>query len=333
MPQSIYKFPAIADISRIVVFGKNPNSSYDFYIAPRLSDNANAKISFVEIESFQESSLPKNIEGMFVIVNRYITPKLLRWIRKNHNKLTGVIWFLDDDLDAMVKSSSIPLIKKIRPLQTLFLSRKFKPFVDCLILATDPLKDRYRSWPAIVVPPVVNIEQANTSRINPKKMFYFAKMHAAEHQFLFPLIKYIINKYSDATFTVVANKKWKKRWSRLHRVTVIPEMGYAEYSSFLDSLEEGGTFLIPLTNSLLNDARSDAKIIDTVRSGSIPLFSTAKAYSEILEYDQNIARAKTEKQWIETLEKIFEFSEFYKSTNLSCERFLSMRYKSRRVFF
>lgn len=333
MPQSIYKFPAIADISRIVVFGKNPNSSYDFYIAPRLSDKANAKISFVELETFQESSLPKNIEGMFVIVNRYINPKLLRWIRKNHHKLTGVMWFLDDDLDAMVKSSSIPFLKKIRPLQTLLLARNFKPFVNCLVLATKPLKDQYHSWPTMVIPPVVNIKQVNTSRINPKKMFYFAKMHAAEHRFLFPIINYIINKYSDATFTVVANKQWKKRWSQLPRVTVIPEMEYEEYSSFLDTLEEGGTFLIPLTNSLLNDARSDAKIIDAVRSGSIPLFSVAKAYGEILEYDQNIARAKTEKQWIETLEKIFEFSEFYKSTNLSCERFLSMRYKSRSIFF
>lgn len=269
-------FPGVA--RSVLVIGTSPNSTYDYYIAPRLSPDARAKT--VRIDPWRErigDKAPPPL-GCAVIVNRYITPGTLFWIERHRRKLAAVFWVLDDDLGAMVRDASVPLAIKARPALTLALSPFLKSLCDRIFLSSEGLKRHFANAATTVIPPLADLSKIAEKPFERGLLRYFGKMHGPEHAFLYPLIEEILHANSNLRFEVIANGRWGRRWSGLPRVTVFEEVPYADYPAFLDALPAGGLFLAPLSRSRLNESRSSAKLIEIARSNSAAILADHRAY-------------------------------------------------------
>lgn len=268
-------------MSCILVVGKQPNSTYDLYIEPRLTVAARQKLTYFDpaTDIFDDAKVKP--DQCLVIINRYVTAKIMRWLEKHRPVLRGIIWLVDDDLRAMTFGRGITAKNRIRPALTLRYKRRLKAIVDHLIVSTRRLAAVYQDWPALVMPPVANINPIEKP-IDQNQLYYFAKMHGPEHQFLYPVVARVLSDNKHAKFTVTANGFWAKKWQKLERVTVLPEMSYPEYSYFLQTLEHGGIFLVPLTPTWLNASRSNAKLIDAAKSGSAVIVANHPAYRTFL---------------------------------------------------
>ena len=195
---------------------------------------------------------------------------------------------VDDDLRAMTFGRGITAKNRIRPALTIGYKKRLKAIVDHLIVSTRRLAAIYQDWPTVVMPPVANINPREKP-IDQNQLYYFAKMHGPEHQFLYPVVEQILANNRQTTFTVTASGSWAKKWQRLARVTVLPEMSYSEYSFFLQTLESGGIFLVPLTPTWLNASRSNAKLIDAAKSGSAVIVANHPAYRTFLN-DEDVQK-------------------------------------------
>lgn len=267
--------------SSILAVGAHPNSTFDLYIELRLSDEARRKLIYhnPHTENIHETKVNPN--GCLVIINRYVTGELIRWLEQNRSNLAGILWLLDDDLTAMVFGCGVPLLNRVKPTTTLCYQNRLKALSAHVIVSTKRLAALYRDWSVIIMPPIAHIPTDNRP-LNPHRLYYFAKMHSPEHAFLYPVVRDILRQHSQVQFTVTANGQWAKKWAALDRVNVTSELSYSEYLHFLQTLPTGGIFLVPLTHSWLNASRSSAKLIDVARSGSTALIADHPAYRKFL---------------------------------------------------
>ncbi|MBA4783771.1 MAG: hypothetical protein H2045_11205 [Rhizobiales bacterium] len=272
--------PSAGSVGRVIVISAQPNSTYDLYIAPRLSPEAMAKS--VLIDPFREDidrALPV-AEGDFVIINRYVTRRVMDWLVRMRPRLAAVVYVLDDDLSAMVRDPDMPFLNRVRPAITLWHLKRLQGLVSRLLVSTPALGRDFASWGALVVPPVADLGASDPRPLDVNQIYYFAKMHAREHAFLRSVIAALMDRHKAAHFTVTAPKgPIAAAWRSVPRVSVVDEIAYADYAGYLASLSAGGLFLLPLMTTRLNRSRSSAKLIEAARSGSAPLVSDHDAYA------------------------------------------------------
>lgn len=329
--QSLY--PSAERFSSILVFGSSPNSSEQYYILSRLSPEARVKV--VHHDPFAQSPLATDlkVDNALVIINRYITRGMVVWLKRHHARLSGLVWVLDDDLRAMTYSNSVPARNKVKPALTLFNQRSLLPMVDHMLVSTNRLKAIYADWPVRVTPPVTEAP-VQTRPLDIRHMYYFAKMHGPEHEFLRPVMQRILGLHKDASFSVIATGKTARRWKRIERVKVIPEMGVEAYENFLAALPSGGLFLVPLVRNRINASRSDAKIIEIVKSGSAGLIANARAYRRVLN-DDSIRTAgisgvaSDEDSWVDAIDKLLSSPNHAERNRSALRNFARQRFEKR----
>ncbi|MEP6443815.1 MAG: hypothetical protein ABJ034_02900 [Hyphomicrobiales bacterium] len=224
-----------------------------------------------------------NNDKISLLINRYINRRILTAIKQYRSQITSIGYLVDDDLQAMIYDPSIPIKHKIRPAQTEFLLGRNASKFDQFYASTPPLakvlaeKYSLKQTP-LVLPPIEKLAPANTKPIDANRLYYFAKMHSHEHKFLFPIVQRVLEKSPKASFDVIAIGQWAKKWNSLDRVTVHPEMNVSSYCRFIEQLPAGGIFLLPLMNTKLNASRSDTKLFEAVKSGSIVIAANHPTY-------------------------------------------------------
>ena len=329
--QPLYASPE--SVSSILVIGRQPNSTYDLYIEPRLTNDARQKLAYFDpaADVFDDAAVKP--DQCLVIINRYVSPKVMRWLEKHKSVFHGVIWLVDDDLNAMTFGRGVTPKNRFWPALTVRYKKRLKAVVDHLIVSTRRLAAIYQDWPVVIMPPVAQTSPVE-KRIDPNQLYYFAKMHGPEHRFLYPIVEHILANNEKATFTVTANGSWAKKWQRLDRVRVLSEMSYAEYSYFLPTLDSGGIFLVPLMPTWLNASRSNAKLIDVVRSGSAVIVADHPAYRTFLN-DEDVKKGTTAtfdvNKPIQTVEAIMNNSEVAKANRQVLKNYVTKIYENRQM--
>lgn len=317
-----------SDVRDILIISSKTNVSLEYYITPRLSENAKIRTKYFDPFSDDYSLLPRQIDGLLIIINRYVSTQITSWLLKHSKQFTGVLWLIDDDFLAMTTDFSVPVVNKYRPFQTILQTKKLRKITDCLLLSNNSLGRRYNNWPYVVIEPVAKVDCQLNRSLNTKSLYYFAKMHGPEHGFIFPIIEHIQTEYSDTEFNVIADGIWKRKWEKLPRVNVHSEMQYSCYLEFLAKLPSGGIYLVPLTPSCLNHHRSDSKIIDVVRTGSAPVFSDISAYSKLLTASPDLPRARSQHQWVKIIKLMIEDIETAQKARNEAARLLRNRFTS-----
>lgn len=288
-------------MSRIIVIGKFPNPTFDYYFAARLAMPGTPPVELVDI---RDKAPPLEAEGSLVIIIRYTSIAISRWIRRNKRLLAAVVLFVDDDIAGAIISSEATrgyryrlLRQSIIPLNVLIGS------IDELWVSTEILKKRLAYASPRLLPPapgrgaIVPTVPSSYCLGDPETVtiaYHATAIHMQEHNFLMPVIEAVLKARPSVVFEVVSNAQNASRWRKLDdkRVIIKPPLGWHDYLK--EQTKQIDIMLVPVAPSQLNECRADTKRIDVVRVNAAALLSDCTAFrpaeegERLLPYERDV---------------------------------------------
>lgn len=270
-------------VKRIVVFGRYPNPSSDYYFAARLAAQGMPPHAFVDVRDNDLSSL--DADGTFVVVCRYASASVLDWIEAESSRLAGVGLFLDDDIPAVIVGRDAPLAYRfLLFMRALWPLRRLNRHLDIVWASTPQLADRLALAGARVLLPAPPEELWNVSdrsqsatRDTVLIAYHATGVHVEEHRFLRPIIQEVLALRPGVAFEVFGSPKVEPVWHGMERVTLRRPVSWTRYLNEMLATNVD-IMLVPLAPSAVNDCRSPTKRIDVARSGAAGIFSISPAY-------------------------------------------------------
>ncbi|MBB4007434.1 glycosyltransferase family protein [Allorhizobium taibaishanense] len=301
-------------VRSILVFGRVPNPTFDYYLPVRLEAAGMPPHQVHDIRRFDPAGLDP--DGAFVVVCRYASKPLLAWIEAHADRLAGVGLLLDDDIHAVISSRDADIAYSLflwyRALHPL---RRLNRHLDIIWLSTPQLVQAIGEPKAHILPPA---PPASLWERRPKTgegakavaeekvviAYHATGVHVAEHHFLKPVIRKVLEARPQTVFEVFAGKKARQIWRGMDRVTVKAPVSWPQYLVYAGTAQVD-IMLVPLAPSEANDSRAGTKFIDVARLGAAGLFSDALAYDggpqdahPRLPYDERV--------WIEEILRLVD---------------------------
>ena len=298
-------------VERIVVFGRLPNPTIDYYFSARLQAEGMPPSQIVDIRDETLASLPA--DGTLVVICRYASRRLLTWIERNAPQLAGVALFLDDDIGAVVAWAEAKLLYRIY-LYRLALAplRRLNRHLDVVWTSTPALAQALADPRATVLPPAppIHLTKGATTRLpvangGRVRIVYHATVgHAPEHRFLRPIIAAVLAARPDVSFEVTAEGREAKIWSSVPGVHVTRPTTWSSYVQRTHQ-HAADIVLVPLTKSRINETRADTKRIDVVRMDAAGVFSVSTAYGAA-DGSGEVRLPNRRGRWIEEILKLVD---------------------------
>ncbi|KRD63426.1 hypothetical protein ASE60_31275 [Ensifer sp. Root278] len=273
-------------MKRIIVFGRIPNPTFDYYLAARLEAPDMPSYQVADIRG--RETPPVDADGAFVIICRYASPSVLRWIESHAERLSGVGLFLDDDIPAVVTGKDADFFYRLFLwYRALWPLRRLNRHLDIVWASTPHLASRLRQAKAVVLPPAPPkalwsdaddyIDAQNAVKSEVLIGYHATGVHLEEHRFLRPIIAEVLRERPQARFEVFADRRARAIWQGLDRVQIREPMPWMEYLADAKA-RRIDIMLVPLAPSHVNDSRAPTKRIDVARYRAAGVFSAGAAY-------------------------------------------------------
>lgn len=274
-------------VKRIIVFGRMPNPTFDYYFAARLAAPGMPPYQAVDIRHGNLADLDP--EGAFIIVCRYASANVLTWLEYNADRFSGVGLFVDDDIPAVVTGRDASLrYRLVLCSRALWPLRRLKHHLDIVWASTPHLASTLQLEDVQVLPPappetlwkprpdrshIVAIAEPDQVLI----AYHATGVHLEEHRFLHPVIEEVLAQRPQVHFEVFADGRAASIWEGLARVSVRKPLPWSEYLADADN-RTIDVMLVPLHPSRVNDSRAPTKRIDVARYRAAGVFSEGFAY-------------------------------------------------------
>lgn len=227
-------------------------------------------------------------DGAFVILCRYASQSVLRWIERNAERLSGVGLFLDDDIPAVVTGKDADFFYRVFLwYRALWPLRRLNQHLDMVWASTPHLASQLAGAKAVVLPPAPpkalwQVEERDGDQFHQSSRdvligYHATGIHLEEHRFLRPIIADVLRERPQARFEVFADRRAKAIWQGLERVQIREPMPWAQYLADA-STRQIDVMLVPLAPSRVNDSRAPTKRIDVARYRAVGVFSESIAY-------------------------------------------------------
>lgn len=271
-------------ISRVLVFGKFPNPTFDYYFAARLAAQGMPAFELIDIRNFNPEIEP---QGAFVIVVRYASFTVTRWIKKNRNALAGVAVFVDDDIAAAIMTPQASWRYRYRLLRQSILPLRFLDrLIDELWVSTGFLARRLSYAKPCVMGPAPDIQALPLLTSPPPPdtssaimiAYHATAIHSDEHHFLVNVMKSVLINRPSVLFEVVATGRSAEMWLELasDRIMVKSPLGWEDYLRSQD--KQIDIMVVPVAPTRLNESRAETKRIDIARVGAAAVMSHCPAF-------------------------------------------------------
>lgn len=281
-------------VKRIIVFGRIPNPTFDYYLAARLTASDMPPFEVADIRGHETPTL--DADGAFVILCRYASPSVLRWIESNAERLSGVGLFLDDDIPAVVTGRDADFLYRLflcyRALSPL---RRLNRHLDIVWASTPHLASRLSEAKAVVLPPAPpealwsrgrdDLDARDPTDREVLIGYHATGVHLEEHRFVRPIIAEVLRERPLARFEVFADRRARAIWQGLDRVQIREPMPWMEYLADADA-RQIDIMLVPLAPSHVNDSRAPTKRIDVARYRAAGVFSESVAYGSFRDTEE-----------------------------------------------
>lgn len=278
-------------VKRIIVFGRIPNPTFDYYLAARLEAPDMPPYVVADIRGREAPDL--EADGAFVILCRYASPSVLRWIERNAERLSGVGLFLDDDIPAVVTGRDADFFYRLFLwYRALWPLRRLNRHLDLVWASTPHLASRLADSNAMVLPPAPpralwqaeghDGDQLGQSNRDVLIAYHATGVHLEEHRFLRPIIEEVLLERPQARFEVFADRRAAAIWQGIERVQIREPMPWTEYLADANG-RRIHIMLVPLAPSHVNDSRAPTKRIDVARYRAAGVFSDGRAYGASTE--------------------------------------------------
>jgi len=293
-------------ISRVLILQSGPNASVDYYLRPRLRQSG------LESQIADLNQDPKSVEmltapDVAVIICRYINRPWIEALRHARQRLSRIVYFVDDDLGAMLDDPSLPW--KARGKVALGFERHrqtLEALVDEVWVSTPTLSARFPSG-AQVVPPVPCDPPADPLERPPNRVVYHSTdVHGPERRFVLEIARVFQTIRPQVRFEITGDAQLQKLSSGLSNVDVVSQLSWPDYLAAQRG-RSAAVFLAPITASRTNASRAPVKRFDAARLGACGVYADAEPYaSAVLNGIDGLLVPMATSDWVSVISRLFE---------------------------
>jgi hypothetical protein len=250
----------------------------DFYMTPRLAELPSKQVHAFDSRVLDPvaQSLPV---GTFVIIVRHAVAPWLRFIRKHASRWSGVAFLIDDDIPAAWRCKELPLDYRLRTsARFLRVARDLSSVCDRAWVSTDELRNRYRHWNPVVLPPLSPFQPRQAAPSGVRRWCYHGtRAHQDEINWLKPVVREVQNRVPNAEFEIMGGAGIRRLFAGVPRVNVLPTCVWPEYVAHCEN-SDIAVGLAPLLPGYFNAARAHVKIFDIANAGAVGVYSRRAPY-------------------------------------------------------
>lgn len=240
-------------------------------------------------------------EGVAMVIIRFITPQWQQKIEQNIDKLSRVVYFMDDDLFDPSALNGLPKEYRTKIIRRSAAQHRWiTEYCDDIWVSTPYLAKKY----AHLNPDIVSAKPSPSLLVaqRPVRIAYHgSSSHRDEKYWLRQVVEGVLALCPQANFEIFGEHEIYKLYRDLPRVSVLHPMSWQNYLAYTRThqLDIG---LAPLLDSAFNLARGPVKFYDFVRMGAVGIYSNTAPYSDFIEQNVNGVLLDNEpKMWIKTL--------------------------------
>jgi len=262
----------------ILEYGSNPST--DYYIKPRIASFDAAAVKTVDMQVTRPGAVTIPNQT-FVVIVRYLTSSWGRYLVRAKSKLTGVAYFLDDDLMSVLQIPGLPLRYRYKILR-LFQAQRglLSSLCSRIWVSTIYLAERYGLPASSVLDPRPILNKSECRK--PITYFYAGTAaHWGEFVWLKELVKSLQESSNELTFVTFGGGKIRKLFQDFPRVLCFHPV---PWSTFVESLSiiQFDIGLAPLIDSKFNRGRSHTKFYDITRLGAVGVYTNTAPYANFV---------------------------------------------------
>ena len=281
-------------MSVIFLIEERPNPTTDLYLLPKLMAKGvtPVKLSLKEIPS------PEKLEGATLVFVRYISREWMQCVDQNGHKLSGLVFFMDDDLFDRSASKGTPLRYRIK-LSRLSGSRQkwLRKKGAELWVSTPHLMKKYADWNPTHVYPRAMIKTRPQVRV----FYHGSASHKREIHWLFGVMEQLLDKNDRISFEIIGDRSVNRQFNQLPRTHVLHPMDWHSYK-LLISQPGRDIGLAPLLDEPFNHARSYTKYFDITQAGAVGVYARESQYAEVVEDQSNgLLLDMNKAQWVDAI--------------------------------
>ena len=265
----------------ILVLQRGENASTDYYLRPRL-DRVATRVEIADLTDDPTTSVLLGKDGaraLTVVFCRYAAPVWLEALERAKGRLARVVFFMDDDLPAMMRAKEIPAAARGK------VALHFAAHVDRLSalcselwLSTPALAARYAEGRPRLLIPLPEAEPPPPASAGADLVVYHGTdVHERERQFVLDVARAVVARSPGARFEIAGDAALARRAVGAAGIAVVPQLSWPDYLR-AQAGRSAAISLAPLFPTLLNDARAPVKVFDAARLGAAGIFADSPAY-------------------------------------------------------
>ena len=239
--------------------------------------------------------------GTALVIIRFITPQWQQEIENNIDKLSRVVYFMDDDLFDPSALKALPKEYRTKIIRRSAAQHRWiTEHCDDIWVSTPYLARKYAHLNPDIIP--AKPSPLLLGAHQPVKIAYHgSSSHRDEKYWLRHIIEGVLALCPQASFEIFGEHEIYKLYRDLPRVSVLHPMTWQNYLAYTKThrLDIG---LAPLLDSGFNLARGPVKFYDFVRMGAVGIYSNRSPYSDFIEQNVNGVLLENDPQkWIKAL--------------------------------
>jgi len=256
---------------KFIILEEEINPSTDYYIVPLL-ENKNLIFTRLNYQTLNDFKLEENAKVFLV---RYLTNKVLKWLKKYKSKIDKIYYFMDDDLFDLKALKDLPLRYAFKIFHKAW---KFKNWLTTntqIFVSNDYLAEKYQKFNPIVLPPYPTHIEEKDLLLSPEAQRTLVFYHStASHKIEFVWLRNLLSELQSEKlfFEIVVDQRTTKKYRGIRNLCLVNPMKWTEYLTF-SSLKYRHIGLAPLFDNPFNRARSYVKFYNLMRSGAVGIYS------------------------------------------------------------
>jgi hypothetical protein len=246
------------------IIEERENPSSDYFILPLF----NARGDRVVRCRLDQLPGANELEGVHLVVVRYLTPPWRRLIAAVRPRLASLSYFMDDDLFDLAALQGLPWRYRYKVWRLAWRQQGWLRQQQAGLWVSTPwLAERYAAWQPRQIDPAP-LEGVTTVRL----FYHGSASHQAELRWLRGWLGELLLAEEGLSLEIIADNATAARWRSLPRTTLVRPMAWGAYQHFL--AQPGRAIgLAPLLAGRFNRARSCTKFYDIGRAGAVGLYS------------------------------------------------------------
>ncbi|HSI56063.1 MAG TPA: hypothetical protein VLA16_00815 [Ideonella sp.] len=265
----------LSQARRIVVLEEGATPSGDYILHPWLATQG---VPVLRLDVRLPPRTGQLEVGDFVVVLRYLHAAWKRAIERQRADLSGLAWFLDDDLldPAALAELAAPYARKIRTLATDH-QRWAERMGAQWWMSTEALGRKYAALSPRVLP-LAPPPGLWTPQPGVKIVYHGTASHSREIEWLRKVVAEVQAARRDTHFELFGDLSVNRLYRDLPRVAVLHPMRWDNYLAYSAS-HPADIGLAPLLPGHFNAGRGPVKFFDHARMGAIGLYSDLPPYA------------------------------------------------------